>query len=613
MTPLTVFVRTLMKTSAIFIGAPSSSFIRRSNGRVERPVRSGRLTRSASPQGRAPAEAAIDGLVGALKDSDAGVRRQAAAALGELGNARAVPGTHRGAEGRGRGRASARDRRRSARSAIARGHRRRSRRAQGFVAQHPRARRHGARRARRPHAVDPLIAAITRRERRRPPPRRHGARRDRRRRARSPALTAALKDEDAGVRRAAMQAIAEISDGDDGAHHVRFRGDPHPNPNPNPNPNPESESQPEPAAARRHVRHGAADMTRTVGICCARVLRARADAVHHVRRRRRCRRRDAPCRELVADLAAGRSAGPRARRVRARESRRRRGRGDPAAASGCSATRRPSSRRSAAALVARRGERLDEPRRAGRGGARRDRHPRRSSRCCARCATRRGPRAATPRGRSARSTISARRRALIDALKDREPGVREQAAWALGALDDPAAVPALIGALKDRTRACGARPPGRSAPSTIDRAVDAARAALDRRGRANARAGRLGARRDRRRRAVPPLIERARRSRLPRCASRPHGRSARLTIARAVDGLVRALNDQERRRPAAGRVGAWRDRRFARAARDCSAVAEGPGCRRAQAGRLGHRRYRKMMPAEVSTCCPTSGTRSARS
>ena len=40
-------------------------------------------------------------------------------------------------------------------------------------------------------------------------------------------------------------------------------------------------------------------------------------------------------------------------------------------------------------------------------------------------------------------------KALIDLVRDREPQVREQAAWALGALDDPFAVPALVNALKD--------------------------------------------------------------------------------------------------------------------------------------------------------------------
>ena len=69
-----------------------------------------------------------------------------------------------------------------------------------------------------------------------------------------PALTAALKDEDAGVRRAAIQAIAELSDGE-GHHHVGFRGGmSHPHPirsEPESQSEPESEPQSEPAAARR--------------------------------------------------------------------------------------------------------------------------------------------------------------------------------------------------------------------------------------------------------------------------------------------------------------------------------------------------------------------------
>jgi hypothetical protein len=81
MTPLTVFVRTLMKTSAIFIGAtvvflhPSLEWSR---------------TRGLTAQ-QGPADAIIDALTGALKDSDAGVRRQAAVSLGQMDNARAVP------------------------------------------------------------------------------------------------------------------------------------------------------------------------------------------------------------------------------------------------------------------------------------------------------------------------------------------------------------------------------------------------------------------------------------------------------------------------------------------------------------------------------------------
>jgi hypothetical protein len=60
------------------------------------------------------------------------------------------------------------------------------------------------------------------------------------------ALTAALKDEDPSVRRAAIQAIAEISDGG-GGHGFRFSGShPHPTPHPNPNPNPHPNPHPNP-------------------------------------------------------------------------------------------------------------------------------------------------------------------------------------------------------------------------------------------------------------------------------------------------------------------------------------------------------------------------------
>src|SRR6187200_481851 len=82
MTPLTVFVRTLMKTSAIFIGVtvvmlhPSLQWTTASRGVTAQ---------------QSPAEEAIDGLIAALKDTDAGVRRQVASTLGELGNRRAVP------------------------------------------------------------------------------------------------------------------------------------------------------------------------------------------------------------------------------------------------------------------------------------------------------------------------------------------------------------------------------------------------------------------------------------------------------------------------------------------------------------------------------------------
>jgi hypothetical protein len=68
MSPITVFVRTLFKTSAIFIGFttimlhPSLEWTSSSPTRVA--------------AGQSPQENAVDGLVGALKDSDAGVRRR---------------------------------------------------------------------------------------------------------------------------------------------------------------------------------------------------------------------------------------------------------------------------------------------------------------------------------------------------------------------------------------------------------------------------------------------------------------------------------------------------------------------------------------------------------
>jgi HEAT repeat protein len=62
-----------------------------------------------------------------------------------------------------------------------------------------------------------------------------------------PAITGALKDEDAGVRRAAVVALAELA-GD--THSSRFRHN-HPNPTPNPNPNPNPRPNPRPFAGIR--------------------------------------------------------------------------------------------------------------------------------------------------------------------------------------------------------------------------------------------------------------------------------------------------------------------------------------------------------------------------
>src|SRR3982750_4049140 len=84
MSPVTVFVRTLLKTSALFIGFTTVML------HPSLEMTSGSQVKVTA--GQSPQEGAVDGLVGALKDSDAGVRRQAAAALGEIGNARAVSG-----------------------------------------------------------------------------------------------------------------------------------------------------------------------------------------------------------------------------------------------------------------------------------------------------------------------------------------------------------------------------------------------------------------------------------------------------------------------------------------------------------------------------------------
>src|SRR6478609_2494980 len=83
MTPLAVFVRTFLKTSAIFIGV--TAVMLHPSLQWSEATGSSRVI-----AGQGQTEMAVDALVGALKDTDAGVRRQAAAALGEFGDASAV-------------------------------------------------------------------------------------------------------------------------------------------------------------------------------------------------------------------------------------------------------------------------------------------------------------------------------------------------------------------------------------------------------------------------------------------------------------------------------------------------------------------------------------------
>lgn len=81
MSPLTVFVRTLLKSSAICLGIALAV--------VQPSVDFGPSRRAAAHP--SPAEAAVDGLLVALEDADPGVRGYAAAALGKLHSRRAVP------------------------------------------------------------------------------------------------------------------------------------------------------------------------------------------------------------------------------------------------------------------------------------------------------------------------------------------------------------------------------------------------------------------------------------------------------------------------------------------------------------------------------------------
>ncbi|CAN5781730.1 hypothetical protein BH18ACI5_BH18ACI5_21950 [soil metagenome] len=81
MTPLAVFVRTLLRTSAIFLGTTIVFLhppLEWGSGRTVTAVQSGK-------------EMAVDALIAVMNDSDAGVRRQVAASLGASVNPRALP------------------------------------------------------------------------------------------------------------------------------------------------------------------------------------------------------------------------------------------------------------------------------------------------------------------------------------------------------------------------------------------------------------------------------------------------------------------------------------------------------------------------------------------
>ena len=98
MSPLAVFFRTLSRSSAICLGIGLVIVNPPFDWSPGRAMTSAARLTGVTAQ-KSPNEAAIDGLIGALKDSDAGVRRQAALALGELRSPRSVPASDRGAQG----------------------------------------------------------------------------------------------------------------------------------------------------------------------------------------------------------------------------------------------------------------------------------------------------------------------------------------------------------------------------------------------------------------------------------------------------------------------------------------------------------------------------------
>ena len=87
MSPFAVFVRTLLRASAIFIGT-TFVFLHPPSEWSGRMTMAGERTVTAAKSG---SEMAVDALIGVINDSDAGVRRQAAASLGTIANPRALP------------------------------------------------------------------------------------------------------------------------------------------------------------------------------------------------------------------------------------------------------------------------------------------------------------------------------------------------------------------------------------------------------------------------------------------------------------------------------------------------------------------------------------------
>ena len=187
-------------------------------------------------------------------------------------------------------------------------------------------------------------------------------------------------------------------------------------------------------------------------------------------------------------------------------------------------------------------------------------HARRAG--CASSATARSTPSATGRlladGAPVDGTICGRRWSRHGEENLTSPG--EEAAAALVAIGTRAFEP-LLQALSSRTRGSpAAMPRGRLARSTTIAPSRRSRSAARSRG-ARARTGGMGARRHRRHRSRSGTRSPRSRIRIREFAVRPHGRSAPSTIPRAVAALIQALNDADDKDAEPGGLGARRHRR----------------------------------------------------
>jgi len=89
-----VFVRTLLRTSAIFIGTTVVFLHPPSDWSAATTAAGGHPARTVQA-GEAPAENAVTKLIEAIADPVVEVRRQVAASLGTIGNPRALPALRR--------------------------------------------------------------------------------------------------------------------------------------------------------------------------------------------------------------------------------------------------------------------------------------------------------------------------------------------------------------------------------------------------------------------------------------------------------------------------------------------------------------------------------------